>query len=149
MKRVDTKFKIFSIPKTISLAFQDLDFIVDPFNLACGNPVIKIIKDPFVMTRYHCGKFCQRFYSGDPGFIKPVHQIALGLFAGGASPKSSQVFFEDIRNIKRFIKAQKIPKLFFGLCVIGEFFSSFQEKIACSCIDIFLLASGSSSLLAS
>ena len=44
IESVDTKFKIIHISKTIGLAFQDLDFVVDTFNHSGGYRMIKIVQ---------------------------------------------------------------------------------------------------------
>lgn len=96
MQEVESEFEVFVVPEAVGLPFEDLDFVIEPFQGASGNGVIEVGQEPLAMVIQGIGQFGevfvgQAFGLGDPG----VQEILSGL-AVSMLPESPQVFFEQV-----------------------------------------------------
>jgi len=98
MEEVDSQFsewipsgEVFGISVSVGLTFQDLDFVVNTFDLACGDAMFEVIQDALQVSDQFVSEPDEQVNAAGPGFGQPVGDKDARLFRVSAPRSGSCV----------------------------------------------------------
>ena len=82
MQVVYFQHKVIKITVTIGHAFDNLDMVINSFDLGSGDGEVEVVKYPGYMPAHLSGETGKLYYPGAESFVDPVIEEPLSLASG-------------------------------------------------------------------
>jgi len=118
MQEVDSEFEVFGVPVPISLAFEDLDLVVDAFDLSSGDAMFEVIEKSIHMPGQFIGETDEQVDPAGPSCRKPVADKRSRFLLTSTHPEPSQLLLEDVGGADLLVDGQQFIEPFSGVPIL-------------------------------
>ena len=100
---IDFESEVALVVVAVSLAFDDLDLVVDPFQFAGVDGVITVVEDPVPMPLQHLGELVQSAMFQRAGQGAPFIQGFAGPGSRSIGPDMFELVFQDHDGVNHLV----------------------------------------------